>query len=548
MPNTYAFPFKDIQQLESQPLNIRRYRFAINQTVSDYWSLVEPNPVNNPPFISNFPLDIRITDPHCTPGANWVSKDGTMFWSQVFSVFSLGATVGAYAIPNPLTKSGIYDFKQIYNIDELPSIGNTLSPSENSGSDDFNTFYYGGSIMYNPSQNAHLQREEMSSLGLRLSDTSNNGQNVLDVTNAFKGYARNIRRTDLGPLGYTCAFIMSGSCESTGPYLYPGNTNEANYIRDITDYPGSWKQRFFDTSSYITFKSIESTIQSMTTTGSVGEMSWRRSLPYKYLAADISTSNIVGITAQHTGASILNDLIFDSSKVNSLSQFFADASNGWTLGINESPSGEIGTDSIANASLNSPSGQPLSISCFNNSTLYNFVSYSGTTVRILSGSNTLFIPTSLSFTIPYFIRASGRNDSLSGYSLYTADTSSEPMIIRLYYPTSFGNKNILAIKYKTEDSMRFFGGINNIGIQVGSYIQISGATPPYNSNNKIYKVTAVYDGMPDDPSMKFNNGTSIYQAIELNSSLTISPDNVFPSVTISNVSSLPILHIKYTDS
>jgi hypothetical protein len=541
MPNTYAFPFKDTGSLESQSLNIRRYRFAISGAVNDFWNPVEQLPVLNPPFLPNFPIDVRVTTPFCTSGANWTTRDGnTNFWSQG----GIGTTLNPTNIPNPLISSG---FAEIYNIDGLAAIG-PLAISENSGSDLVPTFCYGGSIMVNTANTSNpiVQTVDMMSRGLILQNTSANGQNLLDVTNAVKGYARNIRTANIGPLGYTCAFIISGAHGSTTSSFALGDTlNEANYIRDITDSPGSWKQRFFDTSSYITFKSTESTVPSMITGGANGEMSWRRSLPYKYSAAAISQSDITGITAQHTGSNILNDLIFDADKVNSLSQFLADASNGWSIGINDSPEGE-GTDSVANASLNLGLNQPPSISCFNNSVLYNFVSYSGNTVRISSGSNTLFIPTSLSFTSPYFIRAFGLTTTLSGYSLYTADTTSEPMILRLYYPTNFGNKNILAMKYKTQDSKRLFGGADNIGIQVGSYIQISGST--YESNNKIYQVTAVYDGMPGDPSMKFQNGTSIYQAIELNSSLDISPDGIFPSVTIKNVSSLPILHVRYRDS
>jgi hypothetical protein len=96
---------------------------------------------------------------------------------------------------------------------------------------------------------------------------------------------------------------------------------------------------------------------------------------------------------------------------------------------------------------------------------------------------------------------------------------------------------------KSPITRRLFGGSNSVGIAAGSYIRITGSS----SNDGIYKVLSVQDGIDSDTPSNTKwgiNGTE-YQYLELSRDITPENQDELTSITIENVSHLPILHIKY---
>jgi hypothetical protein len=87
----------------------------------------------------------------------------------------------------------------------------------------------------------------------------------------------------------------------------------------------------------------------------------------------------------------------------------------------------------------------------------------------------------------------------------------------------------------------------SLGIEVGSYIRLSGFDTP--SNNGIYQVIARYDGVPGDENNLQtvpSTGATVprYQYLELSRDI-VGEFNANSPITVRNVSNLPILHIKY---
>lgn len=117
----------------------------------------------------------------------------------------------------------------------------------------------------------------------------------------------------------------------------------------------------------------------------------------------------------------------------------------------------------------------------------------------------------------------------------------EPTInLRFINPVGSGSKNLLG--YKVANGVRLFGGANNIGITAGSYIRISGSP----NNNGIYQVKNMFDGIDGDTaSNTVIGGLPEFQYLELSRTITAQEQSNPTSITVENVSHLPILHIKY---
>lgn len=111
-----------------------------------------------------------------------------------------------------------------------------------------------------------------------------------------------------------------------------------------------------------------------------------------------------------------------------------------------------------------------------------------------------------------------------------------------------GNKNLLGYQV-VGSNPRLFGGTNNLGFEVGSYVRISGTSG--GQNNGIYQVIGLIDGIDGDTTANTSvNGGSQYQYLEL--SVPCEGDSIIPEaegslITIENVSELPVLHIKYRE-
>ena len=89
---------------------------------------------------------------------------------------------------------------------------------------------------------------------------------------------------------------------------------------------------------------------------------------------------------------------------------------------------------------------------------------------------------------------------------------------------------------------RLFGGSTNIGITAGSYIRIDGSE----SNDGIYQVLSVMDGIPGDNAYNsLSDGLPLYQYLELSRDIVPESENIKKDVVVTNISSVPILHVKY---
>lgn len=116
-------------------------------------------------------------------------------------------------------------------------------------------------------------------------------------------------------------------------------------------------------------------------------------------------------------------------------------------------------------------------------------------------------------------------------------------------PTA-GNRNLVELSVSGANTVRFFGSTPgmpaSLGIETGSYIELSGFSTP--SNNGIYQVIGTYDGVPGEENnfLTLQSGATVprYQYLELSRSIT--PESTATAnIRVRNVSKLPILHIKY---
>jgi hypothetical protein len=128
---------------------------------------------------------------------------------------------------------------------------------------------------------------------------------------------------------------------------------------------------------------------------------------------------------------------------------------------------------------------------------------------------------------------------------YTLAPTAFPLILRPEYPVTLGSKNLLGIICGPTDPRLFYNvpTAGNLNIQKNSYIRIQGSA----SNDGIYQVLSVQDGVPlDTNETAINEGLPPFQYLEL--SRDIVPEDAGASITIEDVTSLPVLHIKYLET
>ena len=125
---------------------------------------------------------------------------------------------------------------------------------------------------------------------------------------------------------------------------------------------------------------------------------------------------------------------------------------------------------------------------------------------------------------------------LTSYAYPSNSSATTNLSIRPEYDASYGDKNYLAIGPRAANTPR----LSTLNIVPGSYIRISGSA----SNSGIYQVLSIVQGIPgdDNENIRFGGGP-LYEYIELSRAITVEGSG--SSITIQNVSDLPILHIKY---
>jgi len=343
---------------------------------------------------------------------------------------------------------------------------------------------------------------------------------IRDLVNSYMRLARNTSGAT------TMNLIMHGRNDRS---ITTGSFDEFSTVISPTQTVGAFDVNFYNTSSFVSFKSSENITTVPKTVGST-TLSFRKGFHHGFIKATQSQIAGMSLTSNIGGLAYITSFgTFDWNKVSGLS------ANG-TCRFNER------TTPVQEAATASPPPPGQAVQCsnkqlkflrvegnnaiFSNLTATSLFNRTTTNAQVIIGSDPGYLSTTgadVVTTIPYTL----------------ATTSS--LTIRPQYSASTGSKNYLGAVFAAS-SVRFFGGTTNIGITPGSYIRISGAATP--SNNGIYQVLSLQDGVPGDTNEVITGTTlSPYQYLELSRDIT--PEESGARIVVENISSLPILHVKY---
>ena len=218
--------------------------------------------------------------------------------------------------------------------------------------------------------------------------------------------------------------------------------------------------------------------------------------------------------------------------------------------------GTYPSDPITSANKVAGSNTPNIISCKNET--IEFVSFSNNIIKLknksatslFSGLNTLDNRTvEHNGAVACSDSTFNFNSSVSDYRIPAPpiEASEQEFSLRVQNEIGNGSSNLLAYKVPL-NAIRLFSSPNtptnilNLGITTGSYIRVSGSA----SNNGIYQVLSVIDGIQDDTlsNTKTNNATE-FQYLELSRNIIPENSSTANSISVENVSHYPILHVKY---
>ena len=436
------------------------------------------------------PLQIRLLSTDVNESANWTSKGATTF-STVDPYYS---SLGYYEIQNPIPRAFDY-FKT------NPGVG-TIRTNETAVNSAGGGYYLGGtaSVMENA-----------------LSNTIVGDQNKIDIKNLAAMFM-----TARNQGGLTMSLLLNAKQDLFTTVPVPTNT-ESKYLPDTIAAGLPFNANtFYKTSAWISFHSREASTASLTPSISSLAISFRKNFHHGFI--NLTINDIAGISQDANTTYIRAWGTFDWVNQPGLS---ANA----TCTFNQMQT-SVPPESISATDNNNI------ITCANKSLVFQQISGIDAIFTNPSGSTTLFN----SPTLPnQTAQINWGNINYGGkWSIKTPGS----FIIRPRYSATYGTKNLLAIDTTSSTTTRFFGGTSNIGITAGSYIQISGSS--VSSNNGIYQVVATYDGVPGETNENIS-GTTLpkYQYLELSREIT-GVEAGATSITVKNVSKLPIVHVKYT--
>jgi hypothetical protein len=485
--------------------------------LDEFWTVkssTENNVISNPPPIPNYPITINLSTTDLTEDVNWLTKNGT----DGHSGDGIFPSTKILRIPNIMHNIAVFA-----NPANDPEIGPSTQDEIDGAS--------GGGIF--------IISQEDANRNYTLSAPLPGSKNDLNITGQVKDFM------GLGKIngGQTMCLIMHGKVDPS-----PINGEFKTIIGN--DVAGQLDE-FYKSNSYIAFNSIESEPSSgQTRTLTTNLISFRKNPHHLYLNLSPTNSDLHGI--RDYGATA--ELFITAQPSNNLQLFRQKIASlqippGTTLTVN-SYDGEI-----TNANHISPNtSTPTTISCGSKTYSFNQVAVDGSTPNGRFVLTTTTSPHAL-FTGILKNQTYYHSDSVNGQTVsaliisflnaqYSIDAN-QRMAFRLQVPSNLGTKNLLAYEIKNPTNTRLFGGTTNLGIEVGSYIRISGSS----SNNGIYKVLSLQDGIDgDSPSNnKYGTGLSEFQYLELSREITPEVPNSISgnNITIENVSHLPILHIKY---
>lgn len=489
--------------------------------ISDFWKVQSSTGViSNPPPVPNHPITINLSTTDITEDVTWLTKNGVDGHSGD----------GIFPSDNILKIPNIMDLISVYsNPGGDPEIGPSTD-EEMAGS-------CGGGVQ--------IISESDSNRNYTLSSTTVGSKNDLNITTQVKDFM------GLGKAngGQTMSLIIHGQVD-------PSETR-GEFKTIIGSDTESVLDDFYKSNSYIAFNS-SSFPSPFGGTITTNNLSFRKHPHHVYVNFIPSASDLFGIKDfglttdiyfgdELSAQTVRNNLI---AKVNSLQ-----VPPGTTCTINEYSS------EITNATRTATASTPATISAFTRTYLFDGFTFTNAPSGIMRLTTTttpyaLFTGLTTKNVLYYHSHPTIINQSVVGaaipqlfgtiYAIRPQDGLPQKMAFRLKIPPNLGSKNLLAYQIKSQTAPRLFGGTNNnnIGIDVGSYIRISGSS----FNDGIYKVLSIQDGIDGDtPSNTINNGGTEFQYLELSRSITpeVRDSVTQTNITIENVSHLPILHIKY---
>lgn len=301
---------------------------------------------------------------------------------------------------------------------------------------------------------------------------------------------------------------------------------EFSTVAGASDPNGVFNTDFYKTSAFVTFNSKESTTPLLTS----NTISFRKN--YHHGLITLRRADMAGIS--------------QSNIINQFCYIYINGGNPQIIAAGLSADGNCTFNKYSSVGETSTAtgGTPKNITCSNR--LLQYIGIDGGALKFKN--LTAF---ALYDIAPTNVNAAGRiigADSTFNTAPnpvdatpYTLAVAALPLLLRPDYPVTSGSKNFLGIVRGPTDP-RLFSNAQNTGdlnIRKNSYIRIRGSS----SNDGIYQVINIQDGVPGDTTEVSANISAPFQYLEL--SRDIVPEEAGASITIEDVTSLPVLHIKY---
>ena len=445
--------------------------------------------INTPP-VDNSRITIRLAPNNLTSSVNWISPDGTS---------------------NPYGDDGYYKSADIVQIPNTLGKIETLNPE--------------GNLEIGPSTNTEIVGAANPNGGVFISAAPtftlipNTGvRNTLSISNLVSTYMTSSR----GNAGLTLSMIMHGEIDPTG-ITY----GEYKYI-SRQDTPAFFDVPFYKESAYISFHSNEAL---PAVAPSIGSLQFSLRKGFHHGIVKIGPSQLTGLSLSN----VSNGDVYLTAFSTQTWDAFPDLIAGTTCIFNQY---SVPTNETTTATSNQI---PANITCSTKTLAFIGIQPDGNAMFKNTTATSLFS----NGTYQHNGKINYGDPDYGGLYGIPSGSAGSTLTIRPQYSPSFGSKNLLAFK-PAPGATRLFGGTSNIGIVVGSNVQISGF--PTASNNGIYQVLAIYNGIAGDTNENTSQTGSLppFQYLELSRSITPENNLARSTITVRNVTSLPVLHIKYT--
>ena len=294
--------------------------------------------------------------------------------------------------------------------------------------------------------------------------------------------------------------------------------------------PKVFNTEFYKTSAFVTFNSMESTTPSLTSS----TISFRKNYHHGFI--QLNRSGMAGIS--------------QASRTNEFCHIYINDGNPQIIAAGLSANGNCTFNQYTGLETSTATGAsiPRSITCTGR--VLQYIGIDGAALKFKNLSNFAlydFTTTSPNATGRIIASDLGFNRAPNPVDTtpYSLATTAFPLILRPEYPVTLGAKNLLGIICGPTDPRLFYNvpTAGDLNIQKNSYIRIRGSV----SNDGIYQVLSIQDGVPlDINETSINEGLPPFQYLEL--SRDIIPEDAGASITIEDVTSLPVLHIKYLET